>query len=172
MTTSLDQLKQTGTVVVSDSGDFECKFIQLSIESIAIFIDFQPSTSTSHKYVTCLGAREAEISDPCSTQDATTNPSLILAAANKPGYARIIDAAVAYGKSKGGSIETQANAAVDKLVCTILNQAYTVNWILISSVKLVEFGKEILAIIPGRISTEVDARLSFDKEATKAKVRI
>ena len=37
--------------------------------------------------------------------------------------------------------------------------------------QLVEFGKEILAIIPGRVSTEVDARLSFDKEATKAKVR-
>jgi transaldolase len=37
--------------------------------------------------------------------------------------------------------------------------------------KLVEFGKEILAIIPGRVSTEVDARLSFDKEATKAKAK-
>ena len=37
--------------------------------------------------------------------------------------------------------------------------------------QLVEFGKEILAILPGRVSTEVDARLSFDKEATKAKVR-
>jgi transaldolase len=37
--------------------------------------------------------------------------------------------------------------------------------------QLVEFGKEILAIIPGRVSTEVDARLSFNKEATKAKVR-
>ncbi|KAF9042950.1 hypothetical protein BJ165DRAFT_1415738 [Panaeolus papilionaceus] len=114
MTTSLDQLKQTGTVVVSDSGDFE---------SIDVY----------------------------KPQDATTNPSLILAAANKPGYARIIDAAVAYGKSKGGSVEQQTNAAVDRL--------------------LVEFGKEILAIIPGRVSTEVDARLSFDKEATKAKAK-
>lgn len=37
--------------------------------------------------------------------------------------------------------------------------------------QLVEFGKEILAIVPGRVSTEVDASLSFDKEATKAKVR-
>jgi transaldolase len=37
--------------------------------------------------------------------------------------------------------------------------------------QLVEFGKELLAIVPGRVSTEVDARLSFDKEATKAKVR-
>ncbi|KAG1798057.1 uncharacterized protein HD556DRAFT_1352520 [Suillus plorans] len=114
MTTSLDLLKQTGTVVVSDSGDFE---------SIDVY----------------------------KPQDATTNPSLILAAANKPGYSRLIDAAVKIGKSKGGSLEQQTDAAIDRL--------------------LVEFGKEILAIIPGRVSTEVDARLSFDKEGTKAKAK-
>ncbi|KAN0074656.1 hypothetical protein V8E55_011705 [Tylopilus felleus] len=114
MTTSLDHLKQTGTVVVSDSGDFE---------SIDVY----------------------------KPQDATTNPSLILAAANKPGYARLIDVAVKSGKSKGGSIEDQTNAALDRL--------------------LVEFGKEILDIIPGRVSTEVDARLSFDKEGTKRKAK-
>jgi transaldolase len=114
MPTSLDFLKQTGTVVVSDSGDFE---------SIDVY----------------------------KPQDATTNPSLILAAANKPGYSRLIDAAVKVGKSKGGDLEQQTNAAIDRL--------------------LVEFGKEILAIIPGRVSTEVDARLSFDKEGTKAKAK-
>ncbi|CDO75857.1 hypothetical protein BN946_scf184833.g8 [Trametes cinnabarina] len=114
MTTALDALKQTGTVVVSDSGDFE---------SIDVY----------------------------KPQDATTNPSLILAAANKPAYKRLIDAAIEYGKQKGGSIEEQTNAAMDRL--------------------LVEFGKEILKIIPGRVSTEVDARLSFDKEATKAKAK-
>ncbi|KAI9568534.1 hypothetical protein HD554DRAFT_2022221 [Boletus coccyginus] len=114
MTTSLDLLKQTGTVVVSDSGDFE---------SIDVY----------------------------KPQDATTNPSLILTAANKPGYAHLIDVAVKYGKGKGGSLQDQANAALDRL--------------------LVEFGKEILAIIPGRVSTEVDARLSFDKEATKKKAK-
>ncbi|KAF9459260.1 hypothetical protein BDZ94DRAFT_1312552 [Collybia nuda] len=114
MSTSLEQLKKTGTVVVSDSGDFE---------SIAVY----------------------------KPQDATTNPSLILAAANKPGYNRLIDNAVKFGKSKGGDVENQANAALDRL--------------------LVEFGKEILAIIPGRVSTEVDARLSFSKEATKAKAK-
>jgi transaldolase len=114
MTTSLDLLKQTGTVVVSDSGDFE---------SIDVY----------------------------KPQDATTNPSLILAAANKPGYSRLIDAAVKIGKSKGGNLEQQTDAAMDRL--------------------LVEFGKEILAIIPGRVSTEVDARLSFDKEGTKAKAK-
>jgi transaldolase len=114
MSTSLDQLKATGTVVVSDSGDFE------SIDA------YKP-------------------------QDATTNPSLILAAANKPQYQKLIDVAVQYGKSKGGDIDAQASAAVDRL--------------------LVEFGKEILAIIPGRVSTEVDARLSFDKAATIAKAK-
>lgn len=114
MSSALDQLKATGTVVVSDSGDFE-----------AI--------------------------DVYKPQDATTNPSLILAAANKPAYQKLINVAVEYGKSKGGDIESQANAAQDRL--------------------LVEFGKEILAIIPGRVSTEVDARLSFDKAATIAKAK-
>ncbi|OCB91009.1 transaldolase [Sanghuangporus baumii] len=114
MTTSLDQLKQTGTVVVSDSGDFE---------SIDVY----------------------------KPQDATTNPSLILAAANKPGYSRLIDAAVKAAKQKGGDLDSQVEAALDRL--------------------LVEFGKEILKIIPGRVSTEVDARLSFDKEGTKAKAK-
>ncbi len=69
-----------------------------------------------------------------------------MAAANKPAYQKLINTAVEYGKSKGGDLETQASAALDRL--------------------LVEFGKEILAIIPGRVSTEVDARLSFDKAAT------
>jgi len=114
MTTSLDNLKQTGTVVVSDSGDFN------SIDK------YKP-------------------------QDATTNPSLILAAANDKNYAKLIDVAVEYGKSKGDSVDEQANAAMDRL--------------------LVEFGSEILKIIPGRVSTEVDARLSFDKEGTKAKAK-
>jgi transaldolase len=84
-------------------------------------------------------------------QDATTNPSLILAAVKQPQYAKLVDAAVKYGKKKGGSIDNQVDATMDRL--------------------LVEFGKEILAIIPGRVSTEVDARLSFDKAATKAKAK-
>ncbi|KAG0147724.1 hypothetical protein CROQUDRAFT_449079 [Cronartium quercuum f. sp. fusiforme G11] len=83
--------------------------------------------------------------------DATTNPSLILAAVKKPAYAKLIDVAVQYGKSQGGSIENQVDATVDRL--------------------LVEFGQEILALIPGRVSTEVDARFSFDKEATKQKAK-
>ncbi|KAH7106418.1 transaldolase [Auriculariales sp. MPI-PUGE-AT-0066] len=112
MTTSLDALKQTGTTVVSDSGDF------------ALIDQYKP-------------------------QDATTNPSLILAAANKSDYQPLIKTALEYAKSKGGSVDEQANIALDRL--------------------LVEFGKEILAIIPGRVSTEVDARLSFDTKRTIAK---
>lgn len=79
-------------------------------------------------------------------QDATTNPSLILAAAQKPEYASLIDASVEYGKSHGSTTAEKVDATLDRL--------------------LVEFGKEILKIVPGKVSTEVDARLSFDKQAS------
>lgn len=77
-------------------------------------------------------------------QDATTNPSLILAAAKKPEYAKLIDAAVAaVGKDASGqSVEQKVDIALDNL--------------------LVQFGKKILDIIPGKVSTEVDAQFSFD----------
>ncbi|PVU99081.1 hypothetical protein BB559_001012 [Furculomyces boomerangus] len=78
--------------------------------------------------------------------DATTNPSLILAASSKPEYAHLIDDAVNYAKSKSSDIEQQVDIATNKL--------------------LINFGAEILKIVPGRVSTEVDARLSFDKQAT------
>ena len=81
--------------------------------------------------------------------DATTNPSLILQASQKPQYDGLINQAVAYARGKGGTIEEQVVAAMDRL-CVL-------------------FGCEILKIIPGRVSTEVDARLSFDKEAMIAK---
>jgi len=109
MSTSLDQLKATGTVVVSDSGDF------------ASIAKYKP-------------------------QDATTNPSLILAASKKPEYAKLIDAAIEYAKSQGGDIDSQVEHALDRL--------------------LVEFGREILAIVPGKVSTEVDASFSFDTKAS------
>lgn len=79
-------------------------------------------------------------------QDATTNPSLILAASKKAEYAKLIDNAIAYGKEHGKNIDDQVDAALDRL--------------------LVEFGKEILKIVPGKVSTEVDARFSFDTKAT------
>jgi len=106
MSTSLDQLKASGTTVVSDSGDF----------------------ASIGKY---------------KPQDATTNPSLILAASKKPEYAKLIDVAVDYAKTRGGkTIDDQVEDALDRL--------------------LVEFGKEILNVVPGKVSTEVDARYSFD----------
>lgn len=73
-----------------------------------------------------------------------------------------------YGKEKGGDIETQTSAAMDRLVSIhILVALVSIS----SFAQLVEFGKEILKIIPGRVSTEVDARLSFDKEGTKKKAK-
>ncbi|OOQ85677.1 Transaldolase [Penicillium brasilianum] len=105
MSSSLEQLKATGTTVVCDSAIGKYK-----------------------------------------PQDATTNPSLILAASKKAEYAALIDAAVAFGKTQGKTVDEQVDATLDRL--------------------LVEFGKEILKIIPGKVSTEVDAKLSFDTKAT------
>ncbi|CAG8505062.1 7466_t:CDS:2, partial [Scutellospora calospora] len=84
-------------------------------------------------------------------QDATTNPSLVLEATKNPRYDYLIDSAIKYAKSKGGSIEKMTEIASDKL--------------------LVNFGAEILKIIPGRISVEVDAQLSYNTEATVVKAR-
>lgn len=78
--------------------------------------------------------------------DATTNPSLMLKAASIPEYAGYIDDAVAWAKLQSQDPAQQLIDASDKLAVTI--------------------GKEISALIPGRISTEVDARLSFNTEAT------
>ena len=79
-------------------------------------------------------------------QDATTNPSLILAASKKPEYASLVDAAIAGGKNEGNTLDEKVDATLDRL--------------------LVEFGKKILEIIPGKVSTEVDARFSFDTQAS------
>lgn len=112
---SLSQLKNTGTVVVADTGDFE----------------------NIKKYM---------------PQDATTNPSLILAASKEEKYAKLIDIAVESTKKQFPDIDDKeklTDIAIDKL--------------------LVEFGKNILNFVPGRVSTEVDARLSFDTEKTVQK---
>lgn len=84
-------------------------------------------------------------------QDATTNPSLILAAASKPEYAHLVEKAVADRKNSGLSGAKQVDDVMDYI--------------------LVNFGLEILKIVPGRVSTETDARLSFDKDGTIAKAR-
>ncbi|MBA3957621.1 MAG: transaldolase [Parachlamydiaceae bacterium] len=83
--------------------------------------------------------------------DATTNPSLILAALQKPQYRPLVDDAVKYAKSKSKSDAEFKSLMMDKLC--------------------VNFGLEILKNIPGRVSTEVDARLSFDIEGSIQKGR-
>lgn len=84
-------------------------------------------------------------------QDATTNPSLILSASALPQYAPLIDEAIAYAKAQSADKAQQLVDAEDKLAVNI--------------------GLEILKIVPGRISTEVDARLSYDTQATVEKAR-
>ena len=84
-------------------------------------------------------------------EDATTNPSLILSAAALPQYASLIDEAIAYGKQQSQDKAQQLIDAEDKLAVNI--------------------GLEILKLVPGRVSTEVDARLSYDTNATVVKAR-
>jgi transaldolase len=83
--------------------------------------------------------------------DATTNPSLIYAAAKKPEYGHLVERAREYGKKAGGTTVQQLSGTMDMLA--------------------VLFGLEILKIVPRRVSTEVDARLSFDTDATILKAR-
>lgn len=82
-------------------------------------------------------------------QDATTNPSLILQAAAKPEYKHLVEQAI--------NEHSDSKLAGDDLIESIIDRI------------LILFGLEILKIVPGRVSTEVDARLSFDTEATVAK---
>jgi len=83
--------------------------------------------------------------------DATTNPSLLLKAAALPHYGDLLDGAKAWASSQGGSDSEQLANCCDRFA--------------------VDVGKEILGIIPGRISTEVDARLSFNTEGTMERAR-
>src|SRR5881397_1600788 len=84
-------------------------------------------------------------------QDATTNPSLVYAATQKPEYARLLEEVLADRKKSGLSGATEIEDICDHL--------------------LVQFGCDILEIVPGRVSTETDARLSFDVEGSIRKAR-
>lgn len=84
-------------------------------------------------------------------QDATTNPSLILKAAQMPEYKSIVEKAIADAKKTGASGQQLLDEVMDCL--------------------LIAFGVEILKIVPGRVSTETDANMSFDAEALVAKAR-
>jgi transaldolase len=80
-------------------------------------------------------------------QDCTTNPTLLLKAVENPAYAHLVEEAVAWGRGRGGSTA----AVCDRLA--------------------VSFGSELTKIVPGRVSTEVDADLSFDTRATVDRAR-
>ncbi|PWI70132.1 transaldolase [Purpureocillium lilacinum] len=170
MSNSLDQLKATGTVVVSDSGDFACsssprrcspppRSASLPAQANGNAASPRQRRRSEAARATPLKiARKADSSllaaiAKYKPQDATTNPSLILAASKKAEYAKLMDVAVEYGKAQGGDINSQVEHALDRL--------------------LVEFGKEILKIVPGKVSTEVDARYSFDtKESVNKALHI
>jgi transaldolase len=79
--------------------------------------------------------------------DATTNPSLILKAAQMPAYARLVEEAIVWGRRQGATV----GAVTDRIA--------------------INFGSELTKIVPGRVSTEVDADLSFDTEGSVAKAR-
>jgi transaldolase len=84
-------------------------------------------------------------------QDATTNPSLLLKAAGMPQYRPLVEEAIRHSQKVSGDQHARREAMMEKLA--------------------VNFGNEILKIIPGRVSTEVDASYSFDTEASIEKAR-
>ncbi|GGG32751.1 transaldolase [Chelatococcus composti] len=84
-------------------------------------------------------------------QDCTTNPTLLLKAVEAPAYGHLLDEAIDWGRKQAGSAEAVTAAVCDRLA--------------------VSFGTELTKIVPGRVSTEVDADLSFDIEGTVAKAR-
>ncbi|KFC75461.1 Transaldolase / glucose-6-phosphate isomerase [Bosea sp. LC85] len=83
--------------------------------------------------------------------DCTTNPTLLLKAVETPAYAHLVDEAIAWGRKAAGSSEARVHAVCDRLAVT--------------------FGAELAGIVPGRVSTEVDADLSFDTQASIDKAR-
>ncbi|MCJ2141779.1 transaldolase [Methylobacterium sp. E-066] len=83
--------------------------------------------------------------------DCTTNPSLLLKAAGMEGLAPIVDEAVAWGKAQGGETEDVVQAVADRLAVSV--------------------GVELTKLVPGRVSTEVDANLSFNTDRTLEKAR-
>jgi transaldolase len=109
------------------------------------------NTLESLRRYTTVVADTGDIDAICQykPQDATTNPSLIYQAAQQPQYADLLEDAIEHALKAPGDRPARREAGMDKL--------------------MVNFGCEILKIVPGRVSTEVDARLSFDTEATIAK---
>jgi transaldolase len=105
---------------------------------------------SSHSVIVADTGDAAEIAK-LKPQDATTNPSLILQASKLPAYEELIRSCVAYAAKNASGLEARLALALDAL--------------------FVAFGAEILRHIPGVVSTEVDARLSFNTEETIARAR-
>ncbi len=104
------------------------------------------------KYTTVVAdTGDIEAISKSKPQDATTNPSLLLQAAQQSQYSHLVEQALGDAAEVGGDKQAQAEEFMDGLS--------------------VAFGREILKIVPGRVSTEVDSSLSFDTEATIAKGR-
>lgn len=112
-----------------------------------------PNQLEQLKKMTTIVADSGEIEEikKFKPTDATTNPSLILAACNMPAYAHLVEEGINYGKKTGKTSHAILEHAITKI--------------------FVNFGVEILKSVPGRVSTEVDARLSFDTEASIAKAK-
>lgn len=112
-----------------------------------------PSKLEQLKSMTVVVADTGDIGSIQAFQptDCTTNPTLILKAAQMPAYRKLVDETVAWTKAQGGTKAAQAVAACDRLA--------------------VSFGEELSRIVPGRVSTEVDADLSFDTARTVEKAR-
>ena len=104
------------------------------------------------KYTTVVAdTGDIEAIGKAKPQDATTNPSLLFKAAQQPQYKPLVEEALSYSKKQPGNEAAQTMAFMDKL--------------------FVNFGCEILKLIPGRVSTEVDASFSFDKDGSIDKAR-
>lgn len=113
----------------------------------------QPNTLVQLKQFTTVVADTGDFQSikKYAPQDATTNPTLIFKAVQQTEYKHLLDKVIADKRASSLAGASLVNAMIDDL--------------------LVAFGREILAIVPGRVSTEVDARLSFDVEATVQKAR-
>jgi len=104
------------------------------------------------KYTTVVSdTGDIEAIGKLKPQDSTTNPSLLLKAAQQPQYKHLVEEALSHSKKQSGDAAAQTEAFMDKL--------------------FVNFGCEILKLIPGRVSTEVDASYSFDKDGSVGKAQ-
>ena len=113
----------------------------------------KPSTLEQLKQFTTVVADTGDFESirTYAPQDATTNPTLIFKAVQQAEYKHLLDKVIADNRGSSLAGDALRRAIIDDL--------------------LIAFGREILAIVPGRVSTEVDARLSFDSEATVEKAR-